>query len=96
MVLKLQELRRYVIDNRVEIKFSDPDSSHQFLLNNKGQIKILSEDKDSRLEDIFASVQTFEVINEDKTQQMSRAALAEAVGEAFKRRGFAAWKDEEE
>jgi hypothetical protein len=94
MELKLLDLRRYAIDNRLEIKITDSD--HQFLINSKGQIKIEGEDKDVRAEDVFASARRFEVTSNNKSQVVSRQEMAEALSKAFKDRGFAAAQPKEE
>jgi len=88
MELNLLELRRYAIDNRIELKFSD--SGNEAVINDKGLVKISGDDKTARVEDILTGAQSFDVIRHGKPQRMSREALAEAVSEAFKERGFAA------
>ncbi|HXG91119.1 MAG TPA: hypothetical protein VNN73_01965 [Blastocatellia bacterium] len=96
MDLKLQELRRYAIDNRIEIKFADEGSGRECLINDKGQVKILSEDKNLRIEDVLSAAQSFDIINHGKSQRISRDALAKTINEAFKQRGFAAAAHEED
>jgi hypothetical protein len=82
------ELRRYAIDNRVEIRFSD--SGNEAVINDKGLVKIEGPDKTARVEEILSGAEAFEVIRQGKPQRMGREALAKTVSEAFKERGFAA------
>jgi hypothetical protein len=96
MDLKLLELKRYAIDNRSEIRFSDPSSGRNCMINNLGHVKILSDDKDMRIEDAIATAETFEVVESGKSTRFTREAMAEAISESFKRRGFAAPSKEED
>jgi hypothetical protein len=94
MEIKLLELKRYAIDNRVEIRFSD--SGHQFAISDKGLAKVLSEDKAARVEDVLSSAQGFDVIRQGKPARMSRDDMARTISEAHKGRGaVAADKDED-
>ncbi len=95
MELKLQDLRRYAIENRVEIKFADSES-RECLISNKGQVKIPGDDKDLRIEEALAAASTFEVIGAGKPQRFSREAMAAAIDAAFKLRGPAAVSKDEE
>jgi hypothetical protein len=88
MELKLLDLRRYAIDKRVEIKFEDPSSGHQCVINTRGQVKIPGEDKSFRIEDVLEKAQYFEVISREKTVRLARQSIAEAVAEAFKKRSL--------
>jgi hypothetical protein len=93
---KLLELRRYAIDNRLEIRFSDPGSGRACLINVRGQVRIPGDDKDVRIEEVLAAAERFELIGGSTRQQLARDELAEAILEAFKKRGFAAAVKEEE
>jgi hypothetical protein len=96
MDLSLMNLRRYAIDNRVEVRFIEPESKLLCLVDNKGLVKIPSGAKTVRAEDVLARADSFEIIGFDKPQKRSRDEMAQAVAETFKKRGFAAAKDEEE
>ena len=87
MNLTLMELRRYAIDNRAAIKFSDPQTGRQCLINDKGQLKIPGEDKNIRMEDAFAAAEGFEVVEAGKSLRLTREAMARAVADALKKRG---------
>jgi hypothetical protein len=96
MELNLLELRRYAIDNRVEIRFGDPGSARECSINSRGQIKIPGEDKEFRVEEMLSVAERFEVVEADKSRQLDRGEMAELVAEAFKSRGFAVSVKEEE
>jgi hypothetical protein len=96
MELSLMNLRRYAIDNRVEIRFVEPGSSRLCLIDNKGLVKIPADAQTIRAEDILAVAESFEVAGKEKPQKLTRDQLARAVAEAFKKRGFAAAVKEEE
>ena len=96
MELKLLELRRYAIDNRVEIRFIDPNTGRQCSINDRGQVKIPGDDREFRIEDVLSSAERFEVVEGGKSLQLNRNEMAEAVAETFKSRGFAASVKEEE
>ena len=94
MELKLLELKRYAIDRRVEIKFGD--SGHDFVINDRGLLKALSEDKTVRVEGVLSAAETFEISGPGKPQRLSRSEMAQAISEAFKGRGAAAAAHDEE
>jgi hypothetical protein len=93
---KLLDIRRYAIDNRVEIRFVDPASGRECVIDSKGKLKVVGEDKCIRIEDAFAGAQVFEVVEAGRSLRHTRDAMADAVNEAFKRRGFASSVKEEE
>ena len=95
MELKLMDLRRYAIDTRAEIRFGDPESGHECLINIRGQVKIPAEDRDFRVEDVLKAARSFEVIGQGKSQRFARDEMASAIGEAFKERGIAASSKED-
>jgi hypothetical protein len=66
------------------------------MINPLGQVKILSDDKDMRIEEALAAAENFELVESGKSTRFTREAMAEAVSEAFKRRGFAASSKEED
>jgi hypothetical protein len=94
MELNLLELRRYAIDNRIEIKFSD--SSNEAVINDKGLVKLTGDDKTARVEEILSAAESFEITAQGKPQRISRQALAQTIVEAFKARGFAAAQSHDE
>jgi hypothetical protein len=94
MDINLLELKRYAIDNRVEVKFGDSDN--QFAINDKGLAKVLSEDKTVRVESILSAATSFEVAGKGKTQHMSRDEMARAINNSLKGRGVAAVEHEDE
>jgi hypothetical protein len=96
MDLSLMNLRRYAIDNRVEIRFVEPGSNCLCLIDNRGLVKIPTNAQSIRVEDILAVAENFEVSGKDKPQKLTRDQLARDVAETFKKRGFAVAKDEEE
>jgi hypothetical protein len=61
-----------------------------FVINDRGLVKILSEDKVARVEDALSAARDFEISGPGKPQRLNQAEMAQAVSEAFKDRGFAA------
>jgi hypothetical protein len=96
MDLTLMNLRRYAIDNRVEIRFVEPGSNCLCLIDNKGLVKIPTNAQSIRVEDILAVSESFELVGKDKPQKLTRAQLVRTVSETFKKRNFAVAEDEEE
>ena len=96
MDLSLMNLKRYAIDNRLEIRFAEPGSNTLYLITDKGLVKIPTHAETTRVEDVLAAAQSFEVVGQDKPQTLSRTRLAEIVTEAFKKRSFATVKEEED
>jgi hypothetical protein len=96
MDLSLMSLRRYAIDNRVEIRFVEPGSDLLCLIDSRGLVKIPTGAQTVRAEDVLAVARSFEVTGKDKPQKLTRDQLARTISEAFKKRSFVAAKDEEE
>jgi hypothetical protein len=97
MDLVLMDLRRYAVDNRVEIRFVDPDSKSLCMIDSKGLVKIPENAQKIRVEDVLATAEGFELIGQDKPRRLTRGQLAKEIAETFKKRGFAAAaKDEDE
>lgn len=96
MDLTLMNLRRYAIDNRVEIRFAEPGSDCECLISDKGLVKIPTHPENVRAENVLAAAQSFEIIAQNKPQRFTRAVLAEKINEAFKKRSFAPSKEEED
>jgi hypothetical protein len=95
MDLKLQDLRRYAIANRLEIRFGDRASGRWCLVNTKGQVKIPDENKELRVEEVLDEASDFELSGPGKPQQISRDAMA-ALLESVARPGVAAAASEDE
>jgi len=97
MDLALMDLRRYAIDNRVEIRFVDPGSDSLCMIDSKGLVKIPTNAQNIRVEDVLATADGFEIIGQDKPRKLTRGQLVQAIAETFKKRGFAAAaKDEDD
>lgn len=79
MELNLLSLRRYAINNRVEIKFADASAGHFCTINSKGTAQVPGEDKAIRIEDVLSSARSFEIIGKGKSRQLDRAQMAQAV-----------------
>ena len=90
--MDLQELKRYAIEHRVEIRFGE------FLINSRGLVKIPGENKDFRVEDVLSAAEKFEVIGNGNAQQYSRDAMSRIITEAYAGKGSGAGShtDEEE
>jgi hypothetical protein len=90
MSLKLQDLRKYAIDNRVEIAIGDSRSAHRCAINILGQVRVLGDDKDLAFDDVFAAADSFEITVGGKPKKFTRDEMAQTIADAFKQRGFAA------
>jgi hypothetical protein len=88
--MDLQELKRYAIEHRVEIRFGE------LLINSKGLVKIPGENKDFRVEDVLSVAEKFEVIENGNAQQYSRDAMSRIIAEAYSGKGSGVHTDEEE
>ncbi|MGH9762187.1 MAG: hypothetical protein ACREDR_12985 [Blastocatellia bacterium] len=91
MAIKLQELRRYAIEERTEITVIDSATGNRCQVNSLGQVKIADEDrgKGILIEQVFGAADTFEVRNEGKPRRITAAEMERAVGDLFKSRGVA-------
>lgn len=96
MDLTLMNLKRYAIDNRVEIRFTEPGSDCVCLISDKGLAKIPTHAQDIKIEDVLAAAQSFEVVAQDRPQRLTRTLMVETVNEAFKKRNFAPSASKEE
>jgi hypothetical protein len=97
MELRLQELRRYAIDRRVEVKCTDTSSGRRIVINLRGQVRIPDEDRDFRVETVVGAADAFEICEEAKPRQLTRDQMVSALADHFQARGFAAAaKDEED
>lgn len=94
MELELMDMRRFAIDNRLEIRFKDDQTGRECLINVRGQVKIAGEDKEFHIAEVLNAAQSFELIGGPKPQRLTRDAIAELVKEALKKRGFAATVDD--
>jgi hypothetical protein len=95
MDLTLMNLKRYAIDNRLEIRFTEPGSNTECFISDKGLVKIPAHTENTRIEDVLAAAQSFELVGQDRPQKLSRTRMAEIVTEAFKKRNFAPSKEED-
>jgi hypothetical protein len=94
--LELMDLRRFAIDNRLEIRFKDAETGRECLINVRGQVKITGEDKDFHIAGVLSAAESFELIGGAKPQRLTREATAELVKSALKKRGFGATTDDHE
>ena len=94
--MNLLELKRYAIDRRVEIRFSDRGADRECLINNKGLVKIPGEDKDFHIEDALETAQQFVIVGNGTTQHLTRDEIAGIITEAFQKKGSHTSADEED
>jgi hypothetical protein len=86
--MELQELKRYAIEHRAEIKFGDPRTNRECLISVRGLAKIPGENKDFRVEDLLEAAESFEIIGSNgNTQRYSREAMARIIAEREKGSG---------
>jgi hypothetical protein len=96
MKLNLLELRKYAIDHRVEIKFSDPQTAHECLIKKNGQVSIPGEDKDFRIEGVLDAAEMFVIIEDGGAKKFTREAMFKTVGDTSKGKAPTASAEEEE
>ena len=101
MELKFNDLRRYAIDNRVEVQMTDRGSGRVVVINTRGQAKIPDEAKDFRVDDVIAAADNFvvkgvEVKGANKPELFTREQMVAAVNQHFRSRGFAGAAPEED
>ncbi|HLG17604.1 MAG TPA: hypothetical protein VJH03_24385 [Blastocatellia bacterium] len=96
MELRHPDIRRYAIDNRVEMRIVDSKSGRECAFNTRGQMRIPSENKDLRLEDLLADADRFEILAGGKARVLTRDQFADVINEAFRKRGFAVHKDDDD
>jgi hypothetical protein len=94
MGLKLQDLRKYAIDNRTEITVWE--AGRRCVINVLGQVRIPDDDREFRIDDVVAAADRFEMTIGGKMKRFSRDEIASEIADAFKRRGFAAASKEED
>jgi hypothetical protein len=94
--MNLLELRKYAIDHRVEIRFGNPHTAQECLINNKGQVKIPGEEKVFRVEEAFEAAEKFVIASEVGARHLTREAMAKAIVEASERKRSALPAEEEE
>jgi len=80
--MNLQQLKKYAIDHRVEIKFRAPHSSHECLINNKGLVKIPGDDKDFRVEGVLEASKTFVILKGESTRDLTREEMEKVINES--------------
>jgi len=101
MELKFNELRRYAIDNRVEVQMTDRGSGRVVVINTRGQAKIPGDDRDFRVDEVISAADNFvvkgvEVKGANKPESFTREQMATALTQHFRMRGFAGASPEEE
>ena len=101
MELKYNDLRRYAIDNRVEVQVTDRESGRVVVINTRGQAKIPDDARDFRVDDVIAAADHFEVKGVEvkganKPEVFTRQQMATEVNQHFRTRGFAGAAPEEE
>ena len=97
MNLTFMDLRRYAIDNRIEIKLSEQSSDRAVFINIRGQARIPGDDKDFDVDEVVGAADVFELAGEKKPRRLSREEMATVVSTHFKARGFAgAARDEDD
>ena len=89
MELKFNDLRRYAIDTRTEIKMTDRGSARVVVINTRGQARIPGDEKDFRVDDVIAAADTFELTGESKPESFDRERMIAMISGHFKARGFA-------
>ena len=101
MELKFNDLRRYAIDNRVEVRMTDRGSGRVVVINTRGQAQIPGEARDFRVDDVITVADNFEVKSVEvkgasKPELFTRDQMAAALNQHFRSRGFAGAASEEE
>ena len=101
MQLKFNDLRRYAIDNRVEVRMTDRGSGRVVVINTRGQAQIPDEARDFRVDDVITVADNFEVRSVEvkganKPALFTREQMAAAMNQHFKSRGFSGAVHEEE
>jgi hypothetical protein len=94
--MNLLELRKYAIDHRIEIKFSDPQTAHECLIQKNGQVRIQGEDKDFRIEDVLDAAQMFMIIDDGGARQFTRDEMVKTIIDTSKGKESTASAEEEE
>ena len=101
MDLKFNDMRRYAIDNRVQVQMTDQGSGRVVVINTRGQAKIPDDARGFRVDDVIAVADNFEVKGVEvkganKPEVFTREQMAAALKQHFRSRGFAAAAPEEE
>ncbi|HKV41863.1 MAG TPA: hypothetical protein VJX67_21845 [Blastocatellia bacterium] len=90
MAIKLQDIRRYAIEQRAEIVITGANG-HVVSINNRGQAQIPDENKTGfRVDQVLSSATGFEIKESAKNQRLTPAEMAKAIGEFFKKKGAVA------
>jgi hypothetical protein len=96
MAMNLQELKKYAIEHRIEIKFGNPHTGHECLINSRGLVNIPGEDKDFRVEEVLAAAEKFEIVGGASAQHHNRDAMSKIIAEASAGKGAGAHEEEED
>jgi hypothetical protein len=96
MAMDLLELKKYAIEHRVEIRFGDPQTARDCVINSRGLVKIPGEDKDFRVEELLVAAEAFEIIGDGSAQRVNREAMNRIIAEASAGKGSGAHVEEDE
>ncbi|MCI0661451.1 MAG: hypothetical protein L0220_10290 [Acidobacteria bacterium] len=94
--MNLQQLKKFAIDHRVEIKFGAPNTSHECLINNKGLVKIPGDNKDFRVEGALEASQRFVILKGESTRDLTREEMERVISESQGKGKADATHDEDE
>jgi hypothetical protein len=92
----LLDLKKYAIEHRVEIKFGDPRTAHECLIDSRGLVKIPGDDKDLRVEEVLAVAEAFEVVINGSAQRYDREAMTRMIADASAGKTSGAHDEEED
>jgi hypothetical protein len=94
--MKLLELKKYAIDHRVDIKFSDPDKARECEISSRGLVRIPGEDKDFRVEDALSAARDFIIVSQGADRHLTREAMTKEISAASGKTNPGASVEEEE
>ena len=95
-MIRLNDIRRYAIDRRVEITAIDSNSGRRCLINVRGQAQVSDKDRALRIEEIIESANSFELSSAGRIQALTRDEIEAAITNHFKSRGFSTASREED
>ncbi len=96
MEMNLQELKKYAIEHRIEIKFGNPHTGHECLINSRGLVNIPGEDKDFRVEDVLDAAEKFEIVSGASAQHHNRDAMSKIIADASAGKASGAHEEEDD
>jgi hypothetical protein len=80
--MNLQQLKKYAIDHRVEIKFSASHTSQECLINNRGLVKIPGDDKNFRVEGVLEASEKFVILQGESARNLTREEMERVINES--------------